>query len=213
MAIVSSGAVSLSDIATEFGGSQPHSMSEYYSGGSNVPSGTQNTSSVTIPTSGQISLASSFYGSVAEVVLLETTITSAIRTQDAKIGIYQHGFSDGNNSGTGNASFGSSTNNSISSSGNRTLKRVSTSGTSSQSNHVLTFAVSNYSWTGWTKVVLTKGSIVGTLLRADLVDGSSGHGNLNGTNLYSGSLKDANGSNIGTGIFVNGQTTNFKIIQ
>ena len=75
MAIVSSGAVSLSDIATEFGGSQPHSMSEYYSGGSNVPSGTQNASGVTIPTSGQISLASSFYGSVAEVVLLQTTIT------------------------------------------------------------------------------------------------------------------------------------------
>ncbi len=76
MAIVSSGAVSLSDIATEFGGSQPHSMSEYYSGGSNVPSGVQNASSVTIPTSGQISLASSFYGSVASIMPYSTNMTS-----------------------------------------------------------------------------------------------------------------------------------------
>ena len=211
MALQSSGQIKLSEIAAEFGGSAPHSLSEYYSGGSNVPAGTQNASSVTIPTSGQISLASSFYGSVAEVVLINTTITSAIRTQDAKIGIYQHGFSDG--TGTGGVSFGSITSNSISSSGNRTLKRVSTGGSSNQSNHVLTFAVSQYTWTGWTKVVITKGSIVGTLLRADLASGSFGHGNLNGTNLYSGNLKDANGNNITAGIFVNGQTTNFKIIQ
>ena len=76
MPIVSSGAVSLSDIATEFGGSQPHSMSEYYSGGSNVPTGTQNASSVTIPASGQISLASSFYGSVAGIMPYSTNMTS-----------------------------------------------------------------------------------------------------------------------------------------
>ena len=76
MPIVSSGAVSLSDIATEFGGTQPHSMSEYYSGGSNVPTGTQNASSVTIPASGQISLASSFHGSVADMLPYSTNMTS-----------------------------------------------------------------------------------------------------------------------------------------
>lgn len=207
MAIVSSGQVKLSDLAAEFGGSPPHQMSEYYSGGNNVPSGTKNASNVTIPTSGQISLASSFYGSVAEVVLLETTITSAIRTQDAKVGIYQHGYSDGNNSGTGTDSFGSIANNSISSA-SRTVKRVTTGGSSTNSNHVLSLVISNYSWTGWTKVVLTKGSIVGTLLRAD-----ASQSNFSGSNLYSGSLKDSNNNNIGAGIFVNGQTTNFKLIQ
>jgi len=207
MAIVSPGAVSLSDLATEFGGSQPHSMSEYYSGGSNVPSGTQNSSSVTIPTSGQISLASSFYGSVAEVVLLETTITAGFRTRDAKLGLHEHGFSDGNNSGTGSDSYGSIANNSISSA-SRTVKGVRTGGTSTTSNQVLTFVVSSYSWTGWTKLVLTKGSTVGTLLRADV----STHDNFQSSNLYQGSLKDANGNNV-TGIFVNGQTTNFKLIQ
>jgi len=205
MAIVSSGAVSLSDLATEFGGSQPHSMSEYYSGGSNVPSGTQNASSVTIPTSGQISLASSFYGSVAEVVLLETTITAGFRTRDAKLGIHEHGFSDG--TGTGGTSYGSIANNSISSA-NRTVKNVRTGGTSTTSNHALTFMVSNYSWTGWTKLVLTKGSTVGTLLRADV----TAHDNFSGVNAYTGALKDANGNNV-VGLFVNGQTTNFKLIQ
>ena len=205
MAIVSSGAVSLSDLATEFGGSQPHSMSEYYSGGSNVPTGTQNASSVTIPTSGQISLASSFYGSVAEVVLLETTITGGFRARNAKLGLHDHGFSDGNLSGTGSDSFGSIANNSISSA-SRTVKGVYTGGTSTTSNHVLTFVVSSYSWTGWTKLVLTKGSTVGTLLRADITT----HDNFQSSNLYQGALKDANGNNV-TGIFVNGQTTNFKL--
>lgn len=47
--------ISLGDIQTEFGGSNPAGMDEYYAGGTNVPSGTANATSVTIPTSGQIS--------------------------------------------------------------------------------------------------------------------------------------------------------------
>ena len=43
MAIPSSGAVSISDLVTEFGGTAPHSMSEYYRGGSFVPSTKQAT--------------------------------------------------------------------------------------------------------------------------------------------------------------------------
>ena len=39
MAIPSSGSLAISAIQTEFGGSNPVSMSEYYSGGDNVPSG------------------------------------------------------------------------------------------------------------------------------------------------------------------------------
>ena len=36
MTITGSGEISLSDLATEFGGTQPHSLSEYYKGGANV---------------------------------------------------------------------------------------------------------------------------------------------------------------------------------
>ena len=37
MALQSSGAISFGNLASEFGGSTPHSLSEYYSGGANVP--------------------------------------------------------------------------------------------------------------------------------------------------------------------------------
>jgi hypothetical protein len=60
MAIQSSGAISLSDIQTEFGGSNPISISEYYRGGTYV---TPNNTSV--PTSGTISL-SNFYGATKQ---------------------------------------------------------------------------------------------------------------------------------------------------
>lgn len=46
-AIPSSGAISLSDFAAEFGGTVPHSLSEYYRDGGNVPSNNTN-----VPTSG-----------------------------------------------------------------------------------------------------------------------------------------------------------------
>lgn len=58
MTLQSSGAISLSDIQTEFGGSSPTSLSEYYRGGSNVINTSVNNS---IPTSGAISLTD-FYG-------------------------------------------------------------------------------------------------------------------------------------------------------
>lgn len=56
MAIPGSGAVSFSMLQTEFGGSNPISLSEYYRGGSYVPSGVS-----AVPASGQISV-SQFYG-------------------------------------------------------------------------------------------------------------------------------------------------------
>ena len=64
MALASSGQLTLGEIQTEFGGSAPTALSEYYSGGSNVPAGTQSGGGVTIPTSGEIQL-SDFYGSSA----------------------------------------------------------------------------------------------------------------------------------------------------
>lgn len=61
-------AISLSSIQTEFGGSNPISISEYYSGGSYVAGGTQNATSVVIPTSGTISF-SNFSGAAAAAAL------------------------------------------------------------------------------------------------------------------------------------------------
>lgn len=57
MAVKSSGSLSFNtDIVGEFGGSTPHSLSEYYRGGVNVPSGVTD-----VPASGEIKF-SDFYG-------------------------------------------------------------------------------------------------------------------------------------------------------
>ena len=67
MTLQASGAITLTNIQTEFGGSNPISLSEYYAGGANVPSGTigyPSGVSTAIPTSGTISFAN-FYGSTA----------------------------------------------------------------------------------------------------------------------------------------------------
>lgn len=66
MTIQSSGPVSLSDIQTEFGGSNPISLSEYYRGGAYVPS-----SQTSIPASGLITL-SDFYGTSDETIITVT---------------------------------------------------------------------------------------------------------------------------------------------
>ena len=58
MPLQSSGSISLNNVATEFGGSTPHAINEYYRAGTNVPDTTANAS---IPTSGTISL-DDFYG-------------------------------------------------------------------------------------------------------------------------------------------------------
>ena len=60
MALPTSGPLSLSDIQTEFGGSNPISLSEYYAGGAYVPAGTTGTNGP-VPSSGTISI-SNFYG-------------------------------------------------------------------------------------------------------------------------------------------------------
>lgn len=60
MAIPSSGPLTLGDIQTEFGGSNPISLSEYYAGGSYVPAGTTGTYGA-VPSSGEISIRN-FYG-------------------------------------------------------------------------------------------------------------------------------------------------------
>lgn len=75
MALQSSGFISLSQIQSEFGGSSPIALSEYYRNGSYVTA--NNTG---IPTSGTISL-SSFYGTVSQYVY---TITSSTQEADLR---------------------------------------------------------------------------------------------------------------------------------
>ena len=65
MTLPSSGQISLNDIQNEFGGSNPIALSEYYSGGSLVASGTTGADGV-IPTSGTIS-THNFYGASAYI--------------------------------------------------------------------------------------------------------------------------------------------------
>ena len=61
MALPSSGTLTMADIAGEFGGSVPHSLSEYYRGGGLV---LDTSLTASIPTSGLIKL-SDFYGTQA----------------------------------------------------------------------------------------------------------------------------------------------------
>ena len=63
--------LAVTDIVTEFGGTAPHGLSEYYRGGGLVPDAPSNTS---IPTSGAIGIGN-FYGS-ANRTNLSLTITS-----------------------------------------------------------------------------------------------------------------------------------------
>lgn len=70
MTLPSSGTISINNLASEFGGSSPHALSEYYRNGGLVSSGNTN-----VPTSGALSL-SDFYGATA-------TTTRDIRVQMA----------------------------------------------------------------------------------------------------------------------------------
>ena len=95
MAIPSAGsALALSAIQTEFGGSNPISMSEYYAGGSNVPSGTTGDSG-SIPSSGAVAV-SQFYGASNRVAV---ALTISSTTQNYNIynnrgGTYSAGGTD-----------------------------------------------------------------------------------------------------------------------
>ena len=99
MAVTSSAPIDIGDLVTEFGGSAPHSLTEYYRGGSLVPNTTANNS---VPTSGAISLTD-FFGATNTVTW---TTTQTNGQGSGKLPIV--GYSDGL-SGT----FGSVTDNSI----------------------------------------------------------------------------------------------------
>ncbi len=92
MALQGSGAISLVNIATEFGGATPHGLSEYYRGGALVPNASQNNA---IATSGAISMGS-FYNAVNRV---SVTVTIAADQTNyvfntAKVAGYVAGITD-----------------------------------------------------------------------------------------------------------------------
>jgi hypothetical protein len=66
MPLPSSGPLTLANIQTEFGGSNPISLSEYYAGGSLVAAGTSGTYGA-VPSSGAISIRN-FYGTTAVTI-------------------------------------------------------------------------------------------------------------------------------------------------
>ena len=70
MAIKSSGSLSMTEIVAEFGGSVPHSLSEYYRNGGAVPGNNTN-----VPTSGAISMGD-FYNAVNEIQILISSNTT-----------------------------------------------------------------------------------------------------------------------------------------
>ena len=85
-------AISMTTIATEFGGTVPHSLSEYYRGGGLVPNSANNAA---IPTSGQIAMGN-FYGS-ANRPAINLTIASNSYNYDVYTNrgpAYVAGFSD-----------------------------------------------------------------------------------------------------------------------
>ena len=82
MALPSSGPLTLANIQTEFGGSNPISLNEYYAGGANVPAGTTGTYGA-VPSSGTISIRN-FYGTSNTTFPLPTpTNISAFDTAPA----------------------------------------------------------------------------------------------------------------------------------
>ena len=77
MAIQSSGTISITDLVNEFGGTVPHSMSEYYRNGGAVPANNTN-----VPESGTISLQN-FYSAVNEIQYTISTSTNNFNAQSA----------------------------------------------------------------------------------------------------------------------------------
>ena len=78
MAIASSGSLSLDNIQTEFGGSSPIDINEYYAGGSYVPAGCTGTNGA-VPSSGTITI-SNFYGTSATLGYVEDLFSTYLYT-------------------------------------------------------------------------------------------------------------------------------------
>jgi hypothetical protein len=72
MPLPSSGPIDFASIQTEFGGTNPIGIDEYYRNGLRVPGNNTN-----VPTSGTISLAD-FYGAINEIIKYITTTSTNV---------------------------------------------------------------------------------------------------------------------------------------
>lgn len=133
MALQSSGAISLSQIQSEWGGSNPISLSEYYLG--SLPTGRTNYGS--IPSSGEIQM-SDFYGTNSAVANWTSTMTVG---NQAIAKIQNYGFA------TGFFSYGSLSDTTIDTFGNRTINSFSWNST-----NTLLLNISNGPNSGWTSI-------------------------------------------------------------
>ena len=146
MTLQSSGQIKLSEIATEFGGTAPHALSEYYSKGN-------------APASGEIQIAADFYGTSASIHT--TTFTAGQDT--SKSGRTITGYDT--STVTGSNSIGSITTATFTYN-SETITITKINEDELQGNY-LRFSKtgdSNYNWTGWTSATITG---VGTILRAN----------------------------------------------
>ena len=90
MALQTSGAISLANVQSEFGSSNPIGINEYYRSGSNVPNSSANSS---IPTSGTISL-SNFYGGTATSADNTFNFTMSTGSTGGKFSFTEYGASN-----------------------------------------------------------------------------------------------------------------------
>ena len=90
MALPSTGELALTDIQTEFGGSNPIGLSEYYAGGLYVPSGTTGDGGA-IPTTGEITIGD-FYGSQAGTTITVTEGSTSGLKYNGNAGALYYGY-------------------------------------------------------------------------------------------------------------------------
>jgi len=108
MALQTSGAISLANIQSEFSGSNPISINEYYRGGTYVVNSSANSS---IPTSGTISF-SNFYGGVSATADNTFNFTMGLGSTGGKYALNVYGANNGA-SYLGNISNGAVTTNNL----------------------------------------------------------------------------------------------------
>lgn len=104
MTLPTSGALSLANIQTEFGGSNPISLSEYYAGGAYVLAGTSGTYGA-VPSSGAIGIRN-FYGTQAALDTQTVTVGTSIVKSITRYGFVQSSSTGSISDGTFNPKSG-----------------------------------------------------------------------------------------------------------
>ena len=140
MAVTSSVPIDITDLANEFGGDLPHSLTEYYRNGGLVPT---NSTTGSIPTSGEISLKA-FLGTTNNVTTGDYTIT--IGGSFIGLGVSVTGFDANGQAG----SFGSISTNTIDFSG----FDVTIGGVYASSSNLYFYVTSHVNNSGWISMTL-----------------------------------------------------------